>query len=449
MPLLSITSTQPVNAAGNPAPGSGWVASPLGRSGEVSSSFPSAQAQTTLFYLGQWEGKLDEPGAVPYWGPQFPLDGWIDLRPLALQAIAPTEASTQCCLLGVASDPVPFFPGWTQLATSTDTLAIRLDTLETRLALKAGTLTATTLGELAYQLFAEHPKAPPLSPNKNLVYTATIGNIRLFSVPLDYESTAWANTKQLLVDAYDQLRTESLAKGDETYLKWLELQSQKYRIDYRELLGDNPDEGTREPATTFTENFNCANTEPIGCDLTWVESLNDTDIGSNDARCQVASGECILYSTSAVSSTDHHTIANTSTPIGSVVYAGPTVRHSTSADTFYVCERRDNSTDTWRIAKVVSGSRTSLATTSNGTAPGDSDWVKCDISGSDLEMFADAATNPPTTSRVTVTDSSITTGTNGGLYGWENGSGRARWDDWTIDDGGAAPAARRITITLD
>jgi hypothetical protein len=411
-----------------------------------------ADSHTTIYYLGLWEAKFEDLDDDGEWSPDLPVDAWIDLRPESLSSVAPTNGATQCCLLAVSDLPVTG-PGWTQLSTTVrGPLAVDPATLTARLGLATGALdTATTFGELAFELLAEDIIAgrKPISPNRNLVFTAKLGAERLFNVPVA-PGTAWDNFVARVQADYSRIRTDSIADSSDLYLRYLYAQANKYRVDYRIFLGDEPDEGTVRPATTQTEDWNCANSASLTCDLTWTDVVDDLQIFQSQATDP--DDDSVVdrsRASSAVSTDDHYVevdIGQIDTPASSTgtTRAGVCVRYAAAADTTY-CGRAvtDSTADEYSISYVNAGSESSLATTVEAfpTLP---IVLRLEIDGSDLELFVGGV------SKVTTTHASITGNTLGGIHSRIHTTGANRdvqMDDWEITDLGAV--ARRRVIIVD
>lgn len=405
----------------------------------MSAESTAAQAPLRIFYLGRWAAFQDTETLTWYWAPEYDLDGWLDLRPVALQSIPPSAGARQCCLFG-ATEVIIGQPGWTWLAASVNgPLGVSGSTVDTLMGARPGTYTASTLGDLAFELLVEDTSPAtgrnPLSPNRNLVWSLAIKGDRIFNEKVEDNPDAWSKVVDRVAADYAQIRAESLQRGDELYLKYLQTQADRYRVDYRQFLGGLPDEGTRKPSTTHTDDFNCTSSDTMGCDLTWAELSGDWDIDSNT----YARGHATSSYTRAEHdvSTDDHIV--TTTMLGeNGDRAGPIARADTTypSPTYYWCRWEFFGQDI-EIFKRVAGSDTNLSDDGFSTASYPTTF-SLEVDGSDLECIYDGNSS-------TATDSAITGNTRGGL--WSDRSVAGAWfDDWEISDLGAAPAGRRILI---
>lgn len=366
------------------------------------------------------------------WQPEEQLEGWFDLRTRGQMAQQPAVGTVQCCLLGVTSVAVSN-PSWIQLAASKDSpVAVASRSLELLLSLPDGSLTGTTLSDLAFEFAAEDTDLAagrkPISPNRNGVFVLNIGGRQVFSKPMQDEPAAWDQVRLRVAADYAGIRQESLKNGDEIYLKYLYEQAARYRVDYRVFLEGLPDEGVRKPTTTYSDDFNRASlgTDWTATTGTWGIGGSTylevtTDSGDNRVRYDCG-GSCAL-------STDDHdgTITHNS---GTLNWVGIAVRWSGSSEDFYTTNYRHNQAG--GINKVVSGSASSVCSGGTDTIPTVHRLV---VDGSSLEAFQDG------TSKCSTTDSTHT----GYLYSGvaDNRTG-SQLDDFSVTD--IAAATSRLII---
>lgn len=411
------------------------------------SAAPAAQARTTIFYIGNWEWQEFPPGSDSLaWHPQFPADAWLDLRTYAESVDRPAAGSLQCCLLAVSD--VPLGPGeWTQLATSVrGPLAVSLSTVENLFGYRSGSLTASTVGELAFDLLVDLADADgrkPLSPNRNQIWTLDLDGLRLFDESIDEHPAAWDDVLARIRADYGILRLRSQIDQSDLYLRYLATQANRYRIDYRDVLSDvYPDEGTVRPTTTHTESFDCADDlADITCDLTWTTTSGTHQIFSNEAYNNDTTSSR-ARAEADVSTDDHTTQADVSTLISTGDFAAIAVRFNSGGEDFYMCAVSNNNSFTWQIYEVNSGTRSTLAFNAEASPPGSGPFdMECEIDGSDIEMRIGG------TPEETASDGTITGYTRGGLADNKSVAGRAKFNDWSITD--LAATANRRTILID
>ena len=196
----------------------------------------------------------------------------------------------------------------------------------------------------------------------------------------------------------------------------------------------------KRPRTSFTESFNGADSATFGVDLTWYEyTPGNTETKNNRGATLSNSGFSECRAEHDVSSADHYvqvSIVSCSDSGGDNHQLGPACRFSPSAKTHYMYRWIYNTSS---IMKVVAGAYTDLVNV--GAIP-DSRPVtfKVDASGSTIKGFQGAS------QKASVTDTSITGNTRGGLYLYDAASANIEVDDWTIDDGisaGGQPMALR------
>lgn len=169
-----------------------------------------------------------------------------------------------------------------------------------------------------------------------------------------------------------------------------------------EYIGD----GWLKSGTIVTDNFNRGD-EELGASADWDEVVGDGEVISNQVGLGATTGNSSFRNVNSLSGTDMYTQIDYVTGGNNSSFIGGSVRYAAAAQTYY--DGRVNQADASRIIKTITGSRTTLA---NGTAnPGPGTTIKLEIVDDDLELFQDAG------SVLTVADdTSITTGTRGGLH---------------------------------
>lgn len=193
----------------------------------------------------------------------------------------------------------------------------------------------------------------------------------------------------------------------------------------------------KRPRTSFTDTFTRADDTTLGA--SWSTFLTSAEFGisSNKAIGGKAStwGSTVIESArfnSDVSSADHwaEVVISSYVSVGSGDnWIGPIARFSSSAHTgYYYAHITRSSAGSNRLDKVVAGVMTSLSLVSASNSDGD--LVTCNCSGSSISGKRNGTT------QTSVTDTSITGNTRGGLvYRSGNFAIRPLYDDFVIDDG--------------
>ncbi|HRT97867.1 MAG TPA: hypothetical protein P5532_25960, partial [Planctomycetota bacterium] len=211
-----------------------------------------------------------------------------------------------------------------------------------------------------------------------------------------------------------------------------------YGVDYRELLGGEPDEPPLPPETTLTESFNTADGDSLGPDLAWAEVVGDWDVVNQAAEYQGAStAQAAARAEHDLSSSDHYAQASVAACGSGAEFtgAGAVIRFSASAQTYYMA-RLQQSNDTLQIYKMVAGTVSALGAPAAVTLllPA---TVKLRASGSSITQSYKGD------DRTTVTDTAIPGNTRGGLNGYRSdpSHGKPALDNFAASDL-AAPAPR-------
>lgn len=175
--------------------------------------------------------------------------------------------------------------------------------------------------------------------------------------------------------------------------------------------------------TTITEDFNTADTGTLGPDLTWTEVAGVWEVFSNSAT---ANSGTVLISARAehnLATANHYAQAVCSSSVGNSSRGGVATRFDPAAETYYAFFRSHTAPNGNRIAKMVAGTQTNLASdTTNAIASGS--VLKLRTTGSSLTGYDDGV------SYLAVTDTSITGNLRTGIVGMSNGGNRR----FTIDD---------------
>lgn len=190
----------------------------------------------------------------------------------------------------------------------------------------------------------------------------------------------------------------------------------------------------KRPATSYSESFNTADSDTLGPDLTWSEVIGDLDVVSNRASTSTT-GFAEARAQHDVSSADHYAqvqIYQTSTSGFDNHLAAPCARFASAARTFY--------SFAWfygglYLYKTVSGTYTIIGSAVETPAPLPATW-RVDCSGSTIRGLQNG------TQKVSVTDTAITGNTRGGIWAYRASGVQIVVDDFLIDDGISAGAAK-------
>lgn len=184
---------------------------------------------------------------------------------------------------------------------------------------------------------------------------------------------------------------------------------------------------------THTETFTGADNLSIAAadvDLTWAVVDTGWSVNGNTAQILAEStGTAYARAEHDVTTTNHYAQA---TYVSKVDGAGipqfaPCVRFSSSANTSYMaCRGQDAATDL-RLRKTVTGTRTNLASAATITVALP-EVIRTEADGSTIRGLINS------TQHTTVTDTSITTGTRGGIYGFRPTSGGVVLDGFSVGD---------------
>ncbi|MES9522462.1 hypothetical protein [Streptomyces capoamus] len=169
--------------------------------------------------------------------------------------------------------------------------------------------------------------------------------------------------------------------------------------------------------TSFSDDFNRADSTDLGA--SWVEVSGDWSIVSQQLSPGAAGGTIILRAATAMASNDNFaqvTIAATTT-----ASQGVWCRGNSNISQGYLW--RNNGTS-WDLFSVVGGSFTNLGTYAAAAAPGD--VAKVQAVGTTITGYVNGV------SRVSVTNSAVTTGTSVGIR--SDSTSGVRYDNFSAGD---------------
>ena len=209
------------------------------------------------------------------------------------------------------------------------------------------------------------------------------------------------------------------------------------------LPSEYQNDGWANPATEISSNFTQADSSTI---TGFTEVANDAEVVSNRAQ-NVSTNVWITVRHDTSLSTDEHysqivvnmaVVGNEQTGLGSMS------RFAASANTGYMFELLDSTTNRWRFSKHVTGTKTVLATASDAAKPtGDVDYtLRGDSPGTDVHTLKDGGVE-----KISQSDTAITGNLQAGFFGLSSNAGRARWDTFIAADLAAGAARRVCTVT--
>ena len=217
---------------------------------------------------------------------------------------------------------------------------------------------------------------------------------------------------------------------------------EKYHLPFERFIPSGSGLPLEEPlphSTTISENWNCADSTSLNCQLTWTESGTGFEILTNQVICPQPNSNQRARADSDLAGDDHYSQAvwdvSEETARGDT---GCVVRYaSANHNNFYMGLGRWNQ-NILMIWKNVAGSFTQLgANISLTLTAGTTVTGKFQADGSTLEIFTDG------TSRGTRTDTALTGQVRVGIWGHKETSGNAIFDTFEAADLAAA-AARNL-----
>lgn len=194
-------------------------------------------------------------------------------------------------------------------------------------------------------------------------------------------------------------------RDDKQHLRVLDFWCEQYKIDdWRQFVPQALHKhvpGRVRHETTITDTFDRSNASSLGTSSggwTWANgAVSGWQILSNVANATVAG--CMARAQSDLSNANHYATGDV-VPSGTSAGVGLGVRYSSSLDTHYDGWGRNNTTVTYRLRKVVSGTTTNLNDVS--TTALTSGTLKTEINGTALSLYRNGVSvNGP------ITDSSI------------------------------------------
>lgn len=367
------------------------------------------------------------------WNPPIEATSALDLRNNVAIAtpLTPTGSGLFVTDLAIST------PGYTQLATDPNEIlnTTRKNTIRTLLGLP-NAITANRFSDIVYELMTVHSDissgviCPPLMPTHRGRLDFTFAGVSR-STWLSEALPEWPVIQKSIHAMYRFYR-DGQAIGifpTDFHRKILSVWMQNYKIpDFTKFIpSDLPTTETPLPhSTTHTENFNQTDSTTVGPNLSWTEGFGPADWStiSNQLDCGVDGtfADNYIRAEADVSSADHYSeiiIASRN------LAGGICNRFSSSASTFYVAW--SNNDGNVYFSKVVTGTRTNLTSVAQAySAP---DTIRVSSSGSAHSVIYNGSTIINAHS-----DSSISTGTRGGVWAQNTGGGSMLFDDFVVSD---------------
>ncbi len=255
---------------------------------------------------------------------------------------------------------------------------------------------------------------------------------------------AWPAIRAMRQADFKALRVATLAGGHPKgfHLRYLAALAAKYGCDHKLLLAPGvPDEGMQAPHTAFSEDFDGTNAaSTLGTQLSWtILSGNFQRISSYAATYPSGATECRGRCDSDLSANDYTVQASigASSPYGLYQGNGLIARKDSSATLTHYLGSWDFGAAWSDMWKCISGTYTQIGGPTSDFSPAPNTWylAKFNVSGSTLTQYLGGVQGNQ------VTDSSISSGTRGGVRGYSSyGGSYVYWDNWSADDGISAPS---------
>lgn len=407
-------------------------------------------------YLAPWEWAAR--GSMSMWqSPGGLAVGSLDLRTLPQMSIA--GGTPEGVGLFAYDQPQDLGAALGSFKTVEDLASATLSdndrrSIEKLLGLNSVTVSATSVRDLLRELLTTLSDAAGLAAPRGLMPTGRQLEIALGGFGVlhrePFSASAHPHVIMQAQEDYRAVRTETLegTHADGFYLRVLQALSEKYALPTATFIpSDLPVEAALPHQTTVSDNFNRADNADmsVGASFNWTDVFGDFQITSNQAGLNTT-GAARLNACRAefdVSSADHvcsATITDLDAPgAGAQYHGGCCARFASAAETYYYATlyQAPPGSDFGAMGKMVAGVNTALGTDSAITWAA-TDTVACQASGSSISRAYNGTT------QTTATDTGITTGTRGGLSGYNSGvSLSSKADDWSVADLAAAAATIR------
>lgn len=252
--------------------------------------------------------------------------------------------------------------------------------------------------------------------------------------------------KSVLKNSYRKLKSECknkvIKKDRELYLRVLDMWGEQYIVNDPENYFI-PDDLKKEKAipheTTYTESWDCSDSDSLNCGLTWDEFTNDIDIVSNKASAFSGNVFKNARADAALSSANHYAQADVEGS-GTGTYPGVIVRKDNSSTfTCYMGRIQVQAGNGYALVKYVSGTETFIGASVSPQSANTTYTVKLTANGSTISLDRDGS---PIDS---ATDTTITGNLYTGIGGFVATNRTQTFDDFEASDElGTTPTHHQI-----
>lgn len=190
---------------------------------------------------------------------------------------------------------------------------------------------------------------------------------------------------------------------------------------------------------SIAEDWGCADSTSLNCDLTWNEIYNDFELSTNQARTVTADDNCLARAETDLS-VNHEAQAVIGASTEAVPARGGTLtRVGVGVDLDCYWGNADFFTDQVRLFKFVAGVASVITSVSQTIDTPNTYTVKTRSDGSTQKVFLDGV------EKISVTDTDLPTQLRTGIAGRKDTSGYISFDDFFAQDLGSAGVLKRPT----
>lgn len=310
--------------------------------------------------------------------------------------------------------------------------------LETRLGV---TVRSGSMIDVIKELLTEHgdptgqnrwkPSMPGKREMKRKINLGTEGEIwKEREKFVMFQSKGWELVLSVEQEGYLEYVNNESHETAAQHLGWLE---KKYGVHYSYF--HHPDSYIAlvalEPHTTYTEDWDGSDQSSAGCnpdeDLNWSCPSGKFWQNNNEAHCPDTGSDNLGRAEHDMDGDDNYAFVEVDYWKSSSDPCGALTRFSSSAVTAYGCSGEKGTTTTpFNVDKWVAGTRTQLASPTNGTDLVNGDVIRIDVDGDNIVCTYAGEVGHD------ITDTSITTGVRGGIIEW--GGRYCEFDNFEMGD---------------
>lgn len=381
--------------------------------------------QTRFHYLARWEWFVQDPNNSYWRCPGGNCLGLIDLRSLPQQA-----------KFGGPPEGWGFFVYDTPqtiskaifLGNDLNSTLQKKTEFQTALGIS---LSKSTIIDILWELLttkadpAGQTFAKPLMPIKGGKLELHLGGYSLLRAE-KFNFKKHPLVLEVIKNDYRKNRADDIAENSQNYKKVLSAWESKYGIDYKNFIPqDLFDEGKLPHNTRITEDWSCANSVSIDCDLGWTVTSGDFDIVTNAIE-GIGTGADIARADTSLATDDHYAQLRLLNRVVNGESSGCIIRKdNTATNTKYEgVFNMQGGADLWITGKRVAGVFTTLGSTNEEGAV--NDVIRLEADGSSLRRYRNG------TLQQTVTDTAITGNLQCGILGGSTAGWR--FDDFEAGD---------------